>query len=275
MAAVSTALHAAAREAGAEVLCDSAVDEILVDRNRTTGVRLQDGTVIRAPTVLSGVDPKTTFLRLAPGGALDGEFARSVEEWKSPGCVLKVNLALSQLPEFVSRPGEGPQHRGTIEISPSVDYLQHAYDDAKNGVASVRPFLEGFVQSAVDPSLVDGDGHVLSLFAQYVPSSGERIEEATRNVIDTFATYAPNVPDAIVGCDALGPRELEARFGLSGGNIFHGEITPDQSFDRRFDYRTPLRGLYLCGSGARPGGGVMGAAGRNAARIVLHDLGRG
>jgi phytoene dehydrogenase-like protein len=262
MGALAWALYLVCNVAGASVRRDSPVAEILVDGGRAAGVRLDDGTVLRAPTVLSGADPKTTFLGLVPGGALDEGFVRTVEAWDSSGCVIKVNLALSELPEFVARPGEGPQHRGTIEISPSIDYLHAAYEGGP-------PFMEGFVQSAVDPSLVDGEGHVLSLFAQYA-TDGDPAK-----VIETFAKYAPNVPDAIVGCDALGPQELESRFGLWGGNIFHGEITPNQSFGNRFDYRTPLPGLYLCGSGARPGGGVMGAAGRNAARAVLHDLDRG
>jgi phytoene dehydrogenase-like protein len=139
--------------------------------------------------------------------------------------------------------------------------------------------MEVFVQSAVDPTLVDGEGHVVSAFTQYVAPEAAPWDDvrasATQAVIDTLASYAPNVRDALIACEALGPPELEARFGLPGGNIFHGELLPDQCFGERFEYRTPIAGLYLCGSGARPGGCVMGAAGRNAARVVLRDLGRG
>lgn len=278
MGAVSASLAAAAREAGAEILCASPVEEILVDDGAATGVRIGGGAVVRATIVVSGADPLTTFQKLVPRDALDDVFTDRIRRWRTPGCVLKVNLALRELPDFVARPGVelGPQHEGTIEISPSVAYLHDAYAHAQSTGASQRPFIEGFLQSAVDPTLVDGDGHVLSLFTQYVRDSGEDWEDtrtaATRSVIGTLGAYAPNVPDAIIACVAMGPPELEERFGLPGGNIFHGEILPEQSFGERFDYRTPIRRLYLCGSGARPGGGVMGAAGRNAARVVVDDL---
>ncbi|MEX0874410.1 MAG: NAD(P)/FAD-dependent oxidoreductase [Actinomycetota bacterium] len=278
MGAVSGAIASAAHEAGADIRCDASVTDILVDGGRAAGVRLSDGTVVRATAVLSGADPKATFLRLCPSGSLDPDFGERVSSWRTPGCVLKVNLALSELPDFIAAPGAGPQHHGTVEISPSLDYLHDAHDDALNGRPSARPWMEVFVASAVDPTLVDGDGHVVSAFTQYVPPVADdwvaMREKAVGNVIDTLASYAPNVPGAIVACEALGPPELEARFGLAGGNIFHGEILPEQSFDKRFDYRTPVDGLYLCGSGARPGGCVTGAAGRNAARTVLADLGR-
>jgi phytoene dehydrogenase-like protein len=281
MGALTQALRSSAEEAGAEVRCGIAVDELLVDDGAVAGVRLADGSVVRTGLVVSGADPKTTFLRLVPPGALDREFIDRVDAWQTPGCVLKVNLALSELPDFRALPGSapGPQHFGTVEISPSIDYLHEAWDEAAASMWSRHPFMEVFVQSAVDPTLVDGDGHVLSAFAQYVSpeaaSSWDDVrEKATEAVVDTLASYAPNVPQTILACEALGPVELEARFGLSGGNIFHGEITPEQSFGHRFAHRTPVRGLYLGGSGARPGGCVMGAAGRNAARVVLADLGR-
>lgn len=262
MGALTGALRAAAEDAGAEILVGAPVEEILADG----GVRLEGGRVVRAEVVVSGADPKTTFLRLAPSGALDASFVEHVESWRAPGCVLKVNMALSEAPQFA-------ELRGTIEISPSIDYLHAAYEEAKSEGYSRRPFIECFVQSAVDPGLVDGDGHVVSAFTQYTTDLAD-LSAATEAVLDTLSSYAPNLRDAIVACEALGPRELEQRFGLSGGNIFHGELLPDQSFGERFDYRTPLRGLYLCGSGARPGGCVMGAAGRNAAKVVLQDLGR-
>ncbi len=278
MGSVTGALASAAKEAGAEIRCGVGVEEILVADGGAAGVRMADGTIVRATVVASGADPKTTFIELCPSGTLDESFLEGVRSWRTPGCVLKVNLALRELPDFVAAPGAGPQHRGTVEISPSIDYLEDAYEDACNEEPSAQPWMELFIASAVDPSLVDGEGHVVSAFTQYVPPEATDWEQvrdiAVQNVIDTIATYAPNVPDAIIACETLGPPELEERFGLPGGNIFHGEITPDQSFDKRFDYRTPLAGLYLCGSGARPGGCVMGAPGRNAAQAVLADMGR-
>jgi phytoene dehydrogenase-like protein len=265
MGSVTRALAAAAREAGADIRVGTGVTEIM----RGGGVRLASGQVIRARAVLSNAHPITTF-------ALAGLDAPAA--WRTPGCVLKVNLALRELPDFAALPGAGPQHNGTVEVAPSIDYLQRAYEDAAKGQPSRHPYMEVFVQSAVDGSLVDGDGHVLSAFTQYVPPEVEDWPsirgQATQNVIDALSFYAPNIRESIVTCSALGPPELEERFGLLGGNIFHGEITPDQCFGNRFDYRTPVPGLYLCGSGARPGGGVMGAAGRNCARLVISELGR-
>lgn len=276
MGAVSSALAASAREAGAAIFRNSPATEIVVDDGRAVGVRLANGLVVRGRCVVSGADPKTTFGRLVPSGALDPAFAGRVDAWETPGCVLKVNMALRELPDLVARPGRGPQHHGTIEISPSIDYLHEAFEDARTTGHSAHPYMEVFVQSTLDPTLVDGGGHVVSAFTQYVgpktfdPSVTR--EHATQAVMRTLASYAPNVPDAVIAMEALGPVELEDRFGLAGGDIFHGSLLPDQCFDRRFDYRTPLPGLYLCGSGARPGGCVMGAAGRNAAQIVIADL---
>jgi phytoene dehydrogenase-like protein len=271
MGSVTHALCDAAVEAGADVRTDAPVDEIMLDGRRAAGVRLASGEVIRAPIVLSNAHPHTTFVSLLPPGALEDDFVKRVEDWRTPGCVLKVNLALRELPDFTALPGPGPQHEGTISIAPSIDYLQDAFEDARGGVPSRHPFMEVFIQSAVDRSLVDGEGHVLSAFTQYMPPESGA-DGAADTVVEALASYAPNIRDAIVARDALGPRELEDRFGLCGGNIFHGEILPDQSFGNRFAYQTPIDGLYLCGSGASPGGGVMGAAGRNAATVVLRDL---
>lgn len=277
MGSVSRSLLAAAQAAGAEVRVAAPVSEIVCEGARVAGIRLAGGEVLTARAVLSNADPMTTFLGLIEDGRIDAEFASRVKAWPSPGCVLKVNLALRELPQFTALPGVGPQHAGTVEIAPSIEYLEQAYEDARRGEASRRPFMEVFIQSSVDPSLVDGDGHVLSVFAQYVPPDGgtdwERVRElGAEAVIETLCSYAPNVAGAIVAREVLGPPELEARFGLHGGNIFHGEILPECCFGNRFDYRTPIDGLYLCGSGARPGGGVMGAAGRNAAKVVVSDL---
>jgi phytoene dehydrogenase-like protein len=273
MGAVTQDLARVASEAGAEIRTGASVRRVLVDGGRATGVELAGGAVIRSALVVSNADPKTTFAKLVDLGHL-------VAGWPTPGTVVKVNLALEELPDFVSVPGTapGPQHRGTVEISPSVDALQRAFEEAETGVPSREPFMEVFLQSAVDDSLAPSGRHVLSAFTQYAPQAYEAADwprlraEAEANVLRTLASHAPNIPDAIVARDVLGPPELEERFGLAGGNIFHGEILPERCFGDRFDYRTPVAGLYLCGSGARPGGGVMGAAGRNAARTVLADL---
>jgi phytoene dehydrogenase-like protein len=266
MGSVSAAIAAAARAAGAEIRVGAPVASILPDG----GVRLESGDVIRARAVLSNAHPLTTF-------ALAG---LAVPDWKTPGCVLKVNLALRELPDFTSLPGAGRQQQGTIEISPSIDYLQTAFEEAVGGAPSRRPFMEVFIQSAVDRSLVDGAGHVLSAFTQYVPPLVENWPEvrgrALENVIETLALYAPNIRDAVVARDVLGPPELEERFGLVGGNIFHGELTAWQLFHARpaagfADLRTPIRGLYQAGSATHGGGGVTGIPGRNVVRQVLAD----
>jgi phytoene dehydrogenase-like protein len=287
MGAVSGAIAAAANEAGAAFFKGNPVTAIIVEKGKAVGVRLANGLKVFASHIISGADPKTTFLRLVPDGALDPAFRTRVEGWSTNGCVVKLNLALRELPDYASRPGRGPQHHGTVQIAPSVDYLHEAYTDALTAGHSAHPWMEVFVQSTVDPSLVDGVGHVVSAFTQYVAPLGVRgdpprlagfdhdttREQAADAALRTLASYAPNVLDAVVAAEALGPLELEERFGLPGGDIFHGSLLPEQSFGNRFDYRTPLPGLYLCGSGARPGGAVTGAAGRNAARAVIDDLG--
>lgn len=276
MGAVSGAIAASARESGAALFRASPVTAIVVENGRAVGVRLANGLVVRARYIISGADPKTTFERLTPAGALPQAFADRVAAWNAHGCVVKVNMALSELPDFTARPGRGPQHHGTVEISPSIEYLEEAYADAQTAGHSNRPWMEVFVQSTVDQSLVDGDGHVVSAFTQYVapktfdPSATR--DHARDAAIRTLSSYAPNVADSIVAIEALGPMELEERFGLPGGDIFHGSLLPSQSFGSRFDYRTPLDGLYLCGSGARPGGAVTGAAGRNCAKVVINDV---
>jgi phytoene dehydrogenase-like protein len=274
MGAVSGALASAAAALGVTIRTSSPVASIEIDDGRAAGARLDDGSMLTADVVVSNADPVRTFLGLVPDGALDASFAARVRGWDTAGCVVKVNMALAELPDFVALPGAGPQQRGTVEISPSLDYLDAAYRDAAAGRVSREPFVEVFVGSAVDDSLAPPGQHVLSAFAQYAPARGWEPEEALESVLGVLCDRAPNVRDAVLACEVLGPPELEERFALTGGNIFHGEITPEQCFGERFDYRTPVPGLYLCGSGARPGGGVMGAAGRNCARAVLADLSR-
>ena len=201
------------------------------------------------------------------------------------GSVVKVLLALNELPDFVALPGKdlGPQHTGAIVINPSIDYLQEAWEDCEQGHPSTKPFMEGYIQSATEGGLAPPGKHTMSLFCQYAPydlAGGtweERREEIGANIVETFAEYAPNLPEAIEHMEVLGPPDIEERIGITGGNIFHGEILPDQMFANRpvpgyAGYRTPVENLYLCGSGTWPGGAIFGAPGRNCALEVLADL---
>jgi phytoene dehydrogenase-like protein len=298
MGSLTQALAASARAHGAEIRTDAPVAEILIDESRAAGIRLESGGTIAARLVLSGADPVRTFSPppdgLVPHGALDEAFLGRVRAWRTPGSVVKVNLALAELPGFRSVPGTsaGPQHAGTVEISPSIGYLEAAFAASRAGRYPDAPFMEVFVQSASDPTLAPPGHHVLSAFTQWAPAVSPAAPEharpshpraswpairntALQSVLHTLASYAPNVPDAVLAAEVLGPPDLEERFALTGGNIFRGELLPEQCFGERFDYRTPVPGLYLCGSGARPGGCVMGAAGRNAARAVIADLAPG
>lgn len=277
MGGVTAALRRCAEERGARILAGEPVARIITSKGRATGVLLADGSTMDADMILSNADPKTTFLRLLDASEIPGEFAERVLSLPTPGSVVKVNLALRELPDFLARPGTspGPQHAGTVEISPSIESLDAAYEDAAEGRVSARPFMELFMQSVTDDSLAPPGKHVASCFAQYAPAAPENWDamraDAGDKVIDMLASYAPNIRDAIIHREVLGPPDLEARFGLAGGNIFHGEIVPGRIFADRFGARTPVRGLYLCGSGAHPGGGVSGAPGWNAARAVLAD----
>jgi phytoene dehydrogenase-like protein len=279
MGGLTDVLREAALAVGAEVITGVEVEQVIMEEGRAVGVATPDGE-FRSETVISNADPKRTFQKLLPQEVIPEELLERVNSWRMDGCVVKVNLALSELPDFTAFPGDsvGPQHSGTVDISPSIAYLDSAYDDARRGSYSSTPFCEVYMQSAVDSSLTES-GHVLSAFTQYAPQLGTQEWERERasvekTVVSTLASYAPNLESAVVASQVLGPLDLGERFGLTGGDIFHGSILPDQSFAARFDYRTPIAGLYLCGSGARPGGGVMGAAGRNAARAVLADRGR-
>ncbi|HVL91594.1 MAG TPA: NAD(P)/FAD-dependent oxidoreductase [Actinomycetota bacterium] len=276
MGGVTQAIAAAAREAGAEIRVSSPVSRIVTGGGRVRGVTLADGTMIEAPLVLSNATPAVTFGTLLDDGVLPPSFAERVASWQYEGAVVKVNLALRELPSFSMLPGTepAPQHLGTVEIAHSIEYIQQAREDARGAMPSSKPFMEVFLQSSGDRTLVPGgEGHVLSAFTQYAPEQPVDWDAARRaardNAVAALAAYAPNLPDAIVTEDVLAPPDLEERLALTGGDIFHGALSPEQSFGERFDYRTPVEGLYLCGSGARPGGGVMGAAGRNAARVAL------
>lgn len=283
MGALTEAMAASARSRGGRIRTEAAVQRILVRDNRVEGVVLGSGEEIRARTVVSGVDPKRTFLQLVEPSQLDPEFRELIEGIKMEGCSFKLNLAVDRLPDFTALPGSGPQHRATIHFCPSLEYMERAWDEAKFGHPSRAPMVEMTIPTLYDPSLAPEGKHILSLFVQYAPyrlregswrTEGRRFAE---RVIDLVNDYAPGLKESILGLHFLSPLDLEEQFGLTGGNIFHGEMSLDQLFCLRpvqgwAQYRTPIQGLYLCGSGTHPGGGVMGAAGHNAAREILQDL---
>jgi phytoene dehydrogenase-like protein len=283
MGAVSNAIADSARASGAVVRTQSPVEKIRVENGRAAGVVLVGGEEIRAPIVASNLDPRRTFLHLLEETALPADFVAGIRRFRSEGTSLKMNLALRGLPEFTAFPGSpGPQHRATMHLCPSIDYVERAWDDAKYGRPSRYPLIEMTIPTIYDASLAPEGHHIMGIFLQYAPYTlkdsdwdTERDSYADR-VIDVIEEYCPNIRDIIVERQTLTPLDLERRFGLTGGNIFHGEMSLDQMFVLRplagwARYRTPVKGLYLCGSGAHPGGGVMGAPGHNAAREILKD----
>jgi phytoene dehydrogenase-like protein len=281
MGAVSEAIAASARSHGAEIRLNAPVSRILVKDGQVEGVVLEGGEEITARRVGSNLDPKVTFLKLLEERELPGDFVAQIRRYRSEGTSCKINLALSGLPEFRVLPGApGPQHRATMHICPSMDYVERAWDDAKYGRPSERPLLEMTIPTMYDPSLAPEGRHIMGIFLQYAPYTlresnwDEQREPFYQRVLGVIEEYCPNIRDIIVEKQVLTPLDLERRFGITGGNIFHGEMSVDQMFVMRplagwARYRTPVKGLYLCGSGAHPGGGVMGAPGHNAAREML------
>jgi phytoene dehydrogenase-like protein len=280
MGSVSAALAAAARAHGAEFFTGDAVERVLLDEDGAAYGIVAGGATVLARAVASNAHPRTTFLDLLEEGALDPTFVARVAEWQSVGCSLKVNLALGELPNFTSRPGTNaqPHHRATIHLAPTVDYLQQAYTDARERGESEAPLVECFLQTPTDPSLAPPGKHILSVFAQYYPYdradgwSGAKREAAGDKIIAMLGEVAPNLPGAVEHRQVLTAPDLEARFGLRGGHIFHGELLPGQIYEERFATRTPVPNLYLCGSGAHPGGCVSGFPGKRAANAILRDL---
>ncbi len=269
---------------GGEIRTDAEVERILIEEGKAVGVRLIDGTEIHAAAVLSNADPYHTFNRLAAGAMPDEANAPYHALVTQGGASAKINLAVSELPVFTCLPNgtiPGPEHLGTIHLGPDMAYLERAWEEASLGYPSTEPMIEMYVQTATDASLTPPGKHILSLFVQYFPYNlapgldldTEREAFADR-VIALVAQYAPNVPASILHRQILTPRDLEARFGLTGGHIFHGDLLPPNLWNQRpsegvFGARTPISGLYLCGSGAHPGGCVCGAPGYNAAQTLL------
>jgi len=282
MGGLTQALARAAGDLGVQIRRQAEVARIVVRDGRVTGVVLAGGDEYRAPVVASNADAHVTFRRLLDPGVLPAEFVAAVDRISYESASLKINVALAELPNFLALPGSepGPQHRGTIHICPDLDYIERAYDDAKYGRPSERPVLECTIPSVVDPTVAPRGRHLMSIFVQYAPYT---LRETTWDEIrDTFADrcfalldeYAPNFRRSVLARQVLTPLDLERTFNLTGGNIFQGAMTPGQLFAFRpvpghAGYRMPVRGLYLCGAAAHPGGGVMGTPGRNAAREIL------
>ncbi|HKG96543.1 MAG TPA: NAD(P)/FAD-dependent oxidoreductase [Pyrinomonadaceae bacterium] len=281
--AISNAIGDAAREAGVEIRTEAPIAKILVKNGRATGVVLANGDEIYADVVSSSVDPRLTFMKMIGEEHLPDDFCADLKRYKYRGSSGKVNLALDGLPDFKAMPGPGAHLRGAISISPGVDYMERAYDEAKYGRFSRRPYIDMVIPSLTDPSVAPPGKHVMSCFVQYAPYNlkegnwDDKRDEFGDTVINTIAEHAPNIKDLIRDRQVLTPLDLERDFGLSEGNIFQGELTLEQLFFLRpapgwAQYRTPIKGLYMCGSATHPGGGIMGAPGRNAALQMLKDF---
>ena len=283
MGAITQAMARAAREAGAEIMCEAGVREVIVERGRAAGVSLDNGTTIRARYVASCVNPKLLYTRLVPGDALPGDFLARIKHWRNGSGTFRMNLALSSLPSFTALPGSGDHLTAGIIIAPSLGYMDRAFHDARNRGWSREPVIEMLIPSTLDNTLCAPGQHVASLFCQHVApelpdgrSWDDHREEVADLMISTVDKYAPGFAASVIGRQVLSPLDLERQFGLLGGDIFHGALTLNQLFSARpmlghADYRGPLNGLYHCGSGAHPGGGVTGAPGHNAARVILRD----
>lgn len=285
--AVSNAIAGAARRFGAEIRTEAPVAHILTKNGRATGVALENGDEIQADIVVSSVDPRLTFERFMNTKDLPDDFVQGVKRYKYRGSSGKVNLALDALPDFTCLPGPGEHLRGAISISPSVDYMERAYDEAKHGAFSSRPYIDIVIPTLSDSSLAPPGKHVMSCFVQYAPyhlKPGDVWDDARREafgdaVIDAIAVHAPNIKNIIRHRQVLTPLDIERTFGLSEGNIFQGELSLEQLFFLRpvpgwAQYATPIDKLYMCGSATHPGGGIMGAPGKNAAEKILKDAKR-
>jgi phytoene dehydrogenase-like protein len=285
MGALTQALAAAARGFGAEVRTGATVSSIAVQGGQAKGVVLSTGEEVQAEAVVSNADPKRTLLSLVDPVELDPDFIQKIKNYRSHGALAKVNLALSELPDFPAAKAAGGERvlAGRIHIGPDVDYLERAYDAAKYGAFSPHPYCDVTIPTLTDPTLSPNGKHVMSIVAQFAPyklKSGDwksRRDALADAVVETIAAYAPNLESLVSGRQVLTPTDLEETFGLTGGHVFHGEMTLDQLFTMRplldwAQYRTPIRGLYLCGSGTHPGGGVTGASGANASREILKAL---
>ena len=283
MGALTQAMASAAKAAGAEIRTGADVIEIRVKDGAATGVLLSTGEEMSARAVISNADPKRTLLQLTDPLHLSPDFVQKLQHYRGNGTVAKVNLALSGLPKFTAlQNGDGAALKGRIHIGNEIDYLERAFDESKNGNFSRRPYLEATIPSLTDPTLAPEGKHVMSIYMQYAPYKLKGDWESQRRalgqtVVQTLAQYAPNLPEMILTHQIITPLDLEEKYGMTGGQIFHGELALDQFFTMRplldwARYRTPIENLYLCGSGTHPGAGLTGGSGANAAREILKDL---
>jgi len=280
---VSMAIARSAEHFGVEIKTEAAVNNVIIKNNKAVGVALDNGDEFHSDIVISGLDPKQSFLNLVNENELPNEFVRDIKNFRIRGSSGKVNLALDGLPNFTCLPGDGHHLRGAMSISPSYDYLENAYDDAKYGNFSKKPFMDVILPSVLDPEMAPPGKHVMSCFVQYAPYNinggwnDEKREAFGDAVVNALAEYAPNIKDIILHRQVLTPSDLESTFGLTEGNIFHGELTIQQLFSLRpavrwADYTTPIRNYYQCGSGTHPGGGITGSPGEMAAKKILGIL---
>ena len=280
---VSMAIARSAEYFGVDIKTEASVMNVIVKNNKAVGVALENGDEYHSDIVISGLDPKQSFLNLVSENELPSEFVKDIKNFRIRGSSGKVNLALDGLPNFKCLPGDGHHLRGAISISPSYDHLENAYDDAKYGDFSKKPFMDIILPSVLDPEMAPPGKHVMSCFVQYAPYSikggwnDSKRQAFGDAVINTLAEYAPNIKDIILHRQVLTPADLETTFGLTEGNIFHGELTIQQLFSLRpaiqwADYTTPIKNYYQCGSGTHPGGGITGSPGEMAAKKILGIL---
>jgi len=280
--AVSMAIAMAAEHFGAEIKTETSVSNVIVKKGNAVGVALENGDEFHAEKVISGLDPKLSFLKLVDSNELPTDFLTAIKNFRIRGSSGKVNLALDSLPDFTCLPGDGVHLRGAVSISPSYDHLEKAYDDAKYGNFSQNPYIDIILPSVLDPKMAPPGKHVMSCFVQYAPYEikggwDDKKREAFGDaVINTIAQFAPNIKDIIIHRQVLTPADLESTFGLTEGNIFHGELTLQQLFSLRpavkwANYKTPIKNYYQCGSGTHPGGGITGSPGEMAAKKILRD----
>jgi phytoene dehydrogenase-like protein len=289
MGAITQAMAKAAAERGVDIRVSSSVREIIVEAGRAVGVVTDSGEAIRARSVVSNLNPKLLYGKLIDPAALDPDFRERISHWRCGSGTFRMNVALSELPDFKALPGRAfaEHHASGIIMAPSLDYMEQAYLDAKAGGWSKRPIVEMLIPSTLDDSLAPAGQHVASLFCQHVApvlpngaSWDDHREQVADVMIDLVNSHAPNFKASVLGRQIMSPLDLERTFGLIGGDIFHGALSLDQLFSARpmlghGDYRGPLQGLYMCGSGTHPGGGVTGAPGHNAAREIIADFRRG
>jgi phytoene dehydrogenase-like protein len=282
MGAITQAMAAEAKRLGVAIDCNAAVASVNVRDGKAVGVTLRDGREIAAKTVISNLNPKLLYLDLIEPNALPREFVARMRRWKCGSATFRMNVALSGLPRFTCLPEPGPHHSTGIVMAPSLGYMDRAYLDAKADGIARAPIVEMLIPSTLDDSLAPKGAHVASLFCQHFAPEADwalRKDEAIERIFDVVESHAPGFKASVIAHAALSPADLEEQFGLVGGDIFHGALSPDQLYSARpmlgyADYRGPLKGLYMCGSGTHPGGGVTGAPGHNCAREVLRDFGK-